>query len=1207
MKKLLKVWGLTTRKTSLVLCAFSLMSSMVRADVSPPVKITIPAERLVPAVSGQEYRGAIEIKVGADGQLADFQLLGEGWHIALLDAPDFVDVRANQTHLVEFRGTPTDASHPLHFSVAFDGRPVTKRIDLSSEYFHKASKRRTVVSVDAQGRMTPFQPVLSEASNVGGGQQLRLSGRIVYMRPSMVGGPQNLMVGADGVWFEVMDDDSPDFDETIYSGHTDPYGFFDVALEWDDCDISGCDEPDIYLRWETDTGVVNVQDSGILEEDYSWDTEETMIEDFEGVNVNFGTVMPGDWNEHAALHILTSITRAHRFILEHSGVNVEEVDAQWPESDSGAFYNPFFEEIHIGPDQQWVEGTHVHEFGHHYLENYALNLTPDYCNDFCDGGDGGCTAGTDCEDEGHCTWCRETNHDAWNEGFPNWLGSAVMRAYSTRYPAECSAGGVCIKGANDGVACVPGGAPACTALAALSINDNRYALEGLGTCCQDGQTHAADITEGFLTALLTDIEDAAQDDHSGGTYACGGAPGALDCTRDALNLGPEEILEVARLDQPTNPLAFIQAFRARFPQHDQDFWSTATNVAAAYSFTPPAPKILNQTNTCKMNIAGQPMTIDVQANGSALRYQWKRAGINVANGAQTSGAQCPTLSFAPLAAAHSGVYQAEVRTCDQSQTVLSDPIRVTVFPARGAGTRAAGFGRNFHGQLGNSIVGPTYNFPTATPLAGLPDVVQISAADFASVALRSDGTVWAWGIRRFGSNSGSVATVPEQVPGLTDVIQVAAGGMWPFGHNLALKADGTVWGWGTNGYGELGLGNFATPQQNPVQIPIDCVIAISAGGTFSLFLKSDGTVWSAGHNGYGQLGRSTGHVYVPEIGKVDFVISVTSISAGGNHAVGLRSDGTVYSWGRNSEGQLGRGLDFAWTNVPSLVANLSNVAFVATGWVHSIAILGDQTVRNWGANSEGQLGIASFANQNLPVQPTGLPTVRDAAGGAAHSVFAATDGTLWTVGSNHYGEGGHRLGAQLVPAQVAQIGGVLDVEAGYFETFLLNAGVPPSIILQPINKTVIVGQLVQFTIAALAVPAPHSYQWQRNGASLTDGGAISGALTPTLTIDPVTADMAGSYRLVLYNTFGSDVSVPATLTVTCPNGDGDCDGVIDPVDAAGLAECLDGPGRPRPPICEPAEFGNFDANNDGDVDLRDAAVVQRCFAGDDFINPACGQ
>lgn len=1177
MKTLRESSGLTKLTNLLMLNVIFLAASPVHADIAPPIKIMIPPDRLVAAVSGQEYFGMIEIKVGANGQLADFQLSGRGWEITRLDTPDFVDVVADQSHIVEFRATPTDASQPLHFSVAFDGRPVTRRLNLSPEYLDKPGKPRAIVSVDAQGRISPFHPVLSEASNVAGGQTIRFYGRIAYMRPTALGGPQDFQAGADGIWFEIMDEDDI-VDETIYSGHTNTDGFFDVTVEWDDCDALGCDKPDVYIRYETDTGVVNVQESDILEEDYSWSSEDNVIPNFEGNEISFGTLMPSDWDTHAPLHILTNVTRAHRFILDHSGVNVEEVDVRWP--DSNDEYNPFFEEIHISSEDQWSDGTIVHEYGHHYVNLYAEYNYSDYCNGICDI-DNPFPEPDDC---GHCVWCEETNHDAWNEGFPDWLAAAVMARTQNDYHVS-------------------------------PLIKNDYMLESLQNC--GTLPAAADVTEGFLAALLVDIDDGgpdnggptAQDDHSGGTMQCNDNPANFDCIRDALALGPEEILEVTRLFKPTNPLDFIEKFRTRFPQHVQDFWSTATNVSTVYSFAPPPPEILDQTFECKMNIAGQPLSLNVQANGSALRYQWRKAGIDVANNTGISGARCSMLNFSALTPAHAGVYEARVTTCDQSQFADSDPIRVTVFPSRGAGTPAAGFGSNNLGQLGNSIVGPdTYTFPTATPLTGLTDVVQISSADFASLALRSDGTVWAWGIRRFGPDSGAgqFTTVPEQVPGLADVIQVAAGGMWGWGHNLALKADGTVWGWADNGVGQLGLGNFSGAPL-PVQVPIDCVVAIAAGAQFSLFLKSDGTVWAAGRNTAGQLGRSTGYAFVPEIGQVEFVSDVTAIAAGMEHALALRSDGTVYSWGRNGEGQLGRGLNFEWTNVASLVYGLSNVTVVAAGGLHSMAILSDQTARTWGANHWGQLGNGGGLNQNLPVQPVGLPGVRDTTGGANHTAFVATNGTLWTVGSNNYGEGGHQFSTQVVPVQVPQIANVLDVEAGEVQTFVLNAGVPPSIILQPISQTVLVGQPVQLTIAVLSVPAPHIYQWRRNGTSITDGGAITGATTPTLSIDSVTATMAGIYAIEIYNSFGSAVSVPVTLTVNCPNGDGDCDGRIDEVDTAGLADCIGGPFGPRPPECEAIPFGNFDANNDGDVDLRDAAIMLRCFAGEDFIDPACGQ
>jgi len=100
--------------------------------------------------------------------------------------------------------------------------------------------------------------------------------------------------------------------------------------------------------------------------------------------------------------------------------------------------------------------------------------------------------------------------------------------------------------------------------------------------------------------------------------------------------------------------------------------------------------------------------------------------------------------------------------------------------------------------------------------------------------------------------------------------------------------------------------------------------------------------------------------------------------------------------------------------------------------------------------------------------------------------------------------------------------------------------------------------------------------------------------------------MAGSYTVRIQNLFGFAISLPGTLTVTCPVGDGNCDGFIDPQDAADFADCLNGPGRLRPAACQQGAFSAFDVNQDNDVDLRDAAVFQRCFAGNgEVVDPNC--
>ena len=207
-----------------------------------------------------------------------------------------------------------------------------------------------------------------------------------------------------------------------------------------------------------------------------------------------GTMMPADTGQHPPLHIHNSITRAFRFMQLNTGIAVEHVDAIWPDSDNGAYYDG---EVNIGPNEQWNEGTIIHEYGHHILDKYAENVSPDYCNDFCDG-EAACTAGDDCDNEGHCTWCPETDHDAWNEGFPDWFAGAVIRTFLSDY-----------------------------GLQALSINDGRYNVESIGPCGQDGMTSSALITQGYITALMQDMEDGLDDDHSGGTYVCDAAPPTL--------------------------------------------------------------------------------------------------------------------------------------------------------------------------------------------------------------------------------------------------------------------------------------------------------------------------------------------------------------------------------------------------------------------------------------------------------------------------------------------------------------------------------------------------------------------------------------------------------------------------------------------------------------------------------------------------------
>jgi uncharacterized protein (TIGR03437 family) len=171
--------------------------------------------------------------------------------------------------------------------------------------------------------------------------------------------------------------------------------------------------------------------------------------------------------------------------------------------------------------------------------------------------------------------------------------------------------------------------------------------------------------------------------------------------------------------------------------------------------------------------------------------------------------------------------------------------------------------------------------------------------------------------------------VPVQVSGLTSVVAIAAGAT----HSLALKSDGTVWAWGDNSEGELGNGSNANSNA-PVQVSgLTGVVAIAGGANHSLSLKSDGTVWAWGN----ELGNgSNANSYVPV--QVSGLTGVVAIAGGEFHSLSVKMDGTVWAWGSNFYGQLGNGSN-AHSNVPVQVSGLTGVAAIAGGEFHSLAAL----------------------------------------------------------------------------------------------------------------------------------------------------------------------------------------------------------------------------------------------------------------------------
>jgi alpha-tubulin suppressor-like RCC1 family protein len=331
----------------------------------------------------------------------------------------------------------------------------------------------------------------------------------------------------------------------------------------------------------------------------------------------------------------------------------------------------------------------------------------------------------------------------------------------------------------------------------------------------------------------------------------------------------------------------------------------------------------------------------------------------------------------------------------------------------------------------------------------------ISAKASHSLALCSDGTVWAWGNNsdgQLGDGTTVDRTVPVQVEDLRDVVAISAG----WGHSLALRSDGTVWAWGDNGYGQLGDGTTIN-HTVPVQVKgLRDVFAISGGAWHSLALRSDGTVWAWGYNGYGQLGDGTTVDRTVPV-QVKGLRDVVAISAGWRHSLALRSDGTVWAWGDNKCGmlrpdgtpwgpwvdhgcgELGIGTAIANSAIPVQVQWLNDVIAISAGDWYSLALRSDGTVWGWGWNGNRQLGDGTNISRNSPVR-TDLRDVVAISAGAHHSLALRSDGTVWGWGDNGSGQlGNGKVSSRSIFVQAEGLSDVVAISTGSDHSLALRS------------------------------------------------------------------------------------------------------------------------------------------------------------------------
>jgi alpha-tubulin suppressor-like RCC1 family protein len=339
------------------------------------------------------------------------------------------------------------------------------------------------------------------------------------------------------------------------------------------------------------------------------------------------------------------------------------------------------------------------------------------------------------------------------------------------------------------------------------------------------------------------------------------------------------------------------------------------------------------------------------------------------------------------------------------------------------------WGLNSNGQLGTNDV--VHRSSPIQTVSGGTNWKQVSTGFGGSLGaahiavIKTDGTLWTWGNNTYG-NLGINDIVHRSSP-----IQTVAGGInWSQvscgGNNTAaIKTDGTLWLWGFNTSGQLG-DNSRTSRSSPVQTVAGGTNwkQVSIGDGTTAAIKTDGTLWLWGVNNGGQLGDNTTVSKSSPVQTVSDGTNWKQVSCGGSHTAAIKTDGTLWLWGSNSAGKLG---DNSITDKSSPVQTVSggtNWKQVSCGGDHTAAIKTDGTLWTWGLNTSRQLGDNTSPSKSSPVQTVaGGTNWKQVSCGGNNTAAIKTDGTLWVWGDNLYGQlGDNTITSRSSPVQTVSGG-----------------------------------------------------------------------------------------------------------------------------------------------------------------------------------------
>ncbi|RYY50963.1 MAG: T9SS type A sorting domain-containing protein [Chitinophagaceae bacterium] len=310
------------------------------------------------------------------------------------------------------------------------------------------------------------------------------------------------------------------------------------------------------------------------------------------------------------------------------------------------------------------------------------------------------------------------------------------------------------------------------------------------------------------------------------------------------------------------------------------------------------------------------------------------------------------------------------------------------------------WGKNNKGQLGRNNF---FNYSTPVQVGSSADWSVGAAGYEHSAAVKTDGSLWTWGSNSDGqlgdgTNVG-IYPYPRQVGNETNWLRVYAA----LNVTMAIKTDGTLWAWGSNFYGMLGNGGSGGSSPDvlsPQQVGLASNwVSIMLSNQSALGLRADGTLWSWGWNSSGVLGNgSTTHQFTPQ--QVGSASNWSAIAIGLEHGLGLRSDGSLWTWGSNDHSQLGNGSTTA-SYTPQQVGTDMDWVSVSSGGFHSVAVKSNGTAWAWGYNHVGQLGLTGSTTISSPQQIGSVNSWAKPQLGMSNASFGIrTDGSLWAWGGN---------------------------------------------------------------------------------------------------------------------------------------------------------------------------------------------------------------